>query len=193
MIIGIAGRARSGKDTCAEYLVENHGFTNYKFAGPIKEACQEIFLWGCRHTDGELKEVVDPFWGISPREAMRFIGLELFRQALPNLSAGFKRETEDSIWVKRFKKWYEDKTKVRTYDVVISDVRFPNEAEIIQDMGGKVIRLKTPEIDNNGSTHGTESMVDFIIPDIIIDNRDYSESFLKKSIEEIYQELKTKL
>ena len=36
--IGLAGWARSGKDTVADYLVKNHGFTRVSFADPMREA-----------------------------------------------------------------------------------------------------------------------------------------------------------
>ena len=35
-IIGITGRARSGKDTLAEFLVSDHGFVKLSFAAPIR-------------------------------------------------------------------------------------------------------------------------------------------------------------
>jgi hypothetical protein len=52
MIIGISGLAGSGKDTAADFLVQNHGFTKTHFAAPIKEYCGIVFqfthaqLWG---------------------------------------------------------------------------------------------------------------------------------------------------
>lgn len=52
MIIGISGLAGSGKDTAADFLVKNHGFTKTFFATPIKDFCEMVFhfsreqLWG---------------------------------------------------------------------------------------------------------------------------------------------------
>ena len=41
-IIGITGYKNSGKDTLAEYFIDN-GFYKISFADPLKQACKEIF------------------------------------------------------------------------------------------------------------------------------------------------------
>jgi len=52
MIIGISGLAGSGKDTCADFLVRDHGFVKVALADPIKRMTAEAFgfsyeqLWG---------------------------------------------------------------------------------------------------------------------------------------------------
>ena len=51
-IIGISGKAGSGKDTVAEYLVEKHGYMKISFADPLKRFAASVFgynaqqLWG---------------------------------------------------------------------------------------------------------------------------------------------------
>lgn len=57
-MIGICGKARSGKDTMAEKLVSNYGYTRYAFADPLKAAVNEMYNWNDRHAYGDLKEVV---------------------------------------------------------------------------------------------------------------------------------------
>jgi dephospho-CoA kinase len=42
MIIGLSGYARSGKDTAADHLVNEYGFTRYSFAAPMKEAMYRL-------------------------------------------------------------------------------------------------------------------------------------------------------
>jgi hypothetical protein len=52
MIIGMTGKAGSGKDTVADILVHHHGFAKVAFADPIKRICKDVFrfsskqLWG---------------------------------------------------------------------------------------------------------------------------------------------------
>lgn len=51
-IIGIVGKAGSGKDTVATYLVDNYGFKHLSLAEPIKDFSKKLFnfsneqLWG---------------------------------------------------------------------------------------------------------------------------------------------------
>ena len=42
MIIGLSGYAQVGKDTVANYLVENYGFVKVSFADPIREALYKL-------------------------------------------------------------------------------------------------------------------------------------------------------
>lgn len=52
MIIGLCGKAGSGKDTVADILVRDHGFVKVAFADPLKRICRDVFdftdqqLWG---------------------------------------------------------------------------------------------------------------------------------------------------
>lgn len=51
-VIGICGRAGSGKDTAADYLCQKHGFVKVALADPLKRICRDVFdfseeqLWG---------------------------------------------------------------------------------------------------------------------------------------------------
>jgi hypothetical protein len=53
--------------------------------------------------------------------------------------------------------------------VVVTDVRFPNEAQHIRDHGGLVVRVERPGAQDDGaargSSHPSESLVDTITPD----------------------------
>lgn len=53
MILGIAGRKGSGKDTVGDYLVARHGFVRVAFADPVKRVARDLWphlgedqLWG---------------------------------------------------------------------------------------------------------------------------------------------------
>ena len=74
MILGICGRAGSGKDTVADILVRDHGFVKIAIADPLKRVLKDVFhfsddqLWG----PSKLRDAPDPRY---PRtvEARAFI------------------------------------------------------------------------------------------------------------------------
>lgn len=136
MIIGICGFIGSGKDTVADYLVENHGFARDSFASTLKDAVAAIFGWDRELVDGRTKEArdwreqVDPWWAerlnmpnLTPRLVLQLWGTEVGRQAFHN-----------DIWIASL----ENKLRKTTGNVVITDCRFPNEVQAIKNAGGKV-------------------------------------------------------
>lgn len=146
MIIGFVGFIGSGKDTAADYLVNSHGFRRDSFANTLKDAVSHVFGWDRTMLEGrtkqarEWREQVDPWWAerlnmpnLTPRWVLQQWGTEVCRK-------GF----HDDIWIASL----ENKLRNTKDDIVISDVRFPNEIQAIHSAGGKVIRIKRgPEPD----------------------------------------------
>lgn len=153
MLIGLTGHKQVGKDTCAAYLEERYGFEVDAFAAPLKEACRAIF--GLTHGQlyGELKEVVDPFWQKTPRQIMQTVGTEVGRQIDPE------------VWVKAFCRRYE---RSQPHRLVVTDVRFPNEAVAIRQLGGRIIRITRPG--HAGDNHASETAQADITPDGTLHN-----------------------
>jgi hypothetical protein len=129
IVIGLGHRARAGKDSVANVLCGAYGFSRLSFAESLKAAACEIFGWDRRHVDGELKEVVDGYWGFSPRWALQHLGTEAVRRVIG-----------DDTWIKSAML----RIRTRGPRVVITDVRFPNEADAILDLGGEVWRVDRP-------------------------------------------------
>lgn len=119
-VIGIAGPARSGKDTLAHRLCVSGGYFPMRFAGPIKQALAVMFGWDGDYLEGIRKEAVDPFFGFSPRVAMQTLGTE------------WGRNLDKDLWVKVMEKQVQTSMHPR---IVIPDVRFENEASFIRDRG----------------------------------------------------------
>lgn len=139
MIIGFVGFIGSGKDTAADYLVNFHGFRRDSFANTLKDAVAAVFGWDRTLLEGrtrearEWREQVDPWWAerlkmpnLTPRLMLQLWGTEVCRN-------GF----HDDIWIASL----ENKMRKTGDDIVISDVRFPNEIKAIHNAGGRVVRV----------------------------------------------------
>ena len=136
MIIGVCGFIGSGKDTVADYLVNNHSYRRESFANTLKDAVASVFGWDRNMLEGrtkqarEWREQPDAWWSarlgrtITPRSVLQLWGTEVCRR-------GF----HDDIWIASL----ENKLRTSTDDVVISDCRFPNEIKSIKEAGGTIV------------------------------------------------------
>jgi len=140
MIIGIVGNIGEGKDTIADYLVNQHNFKRESFAGTLKDAVAAVFGWDRSMLEGQTKESrewreqVDQWWAdklnipnLTPRYVLQQWGTEVCR-----------RSFHDAIWVASL----ENKLRNVDTNVVISDCRFPNEFDTIKNLGGIIVRVK---------------------------------------------------
>ena len=76
-LIGICGKARSGKDTAADYIVEECGFNKYSMADPIRSMLDSIGV----DPSFNKEDPVDRF-GKSPRQMMQTLGTEWMRNTV---------------------------------------------------------------------------------------------------------------
>jgi len=143
MIIGICGLIGSGKDTVADYLVNEHGYRRESFANPLKDAVAAVFGWDREMLEGRSKESrqwreqTDAWWSerlgmnITPRWVLQNWGTEVCRH-------GF----HDDIWIAAL----ENKIRNSKDNIIITDCRFPNEIKSIKNAGGLIARvIRGPE------------------------------------------------
>lgn len=134
VVIGLLGQAGSGKSTAAKYLSEKYGFVEKSFASPLKRACRELFSLSDEQLDGSLKEVPDDRWyGATPRRMFQYIGTDLLRDNIETIMPGIGKD----IFVKALDVSLQGIEK----DIVVSDVRFANEIEYVNSIGGTVVRI----------------------------------------------------
>jgi hypothetical protein len=126
MIILLCGYKGSGKDTCANYVCEKYKFVHHKISLPLKEGLQKIFNFSDEQIEGLLKDEVDSNWSITPREAMIYLGTDIFQyhiqNKLPNIGRNF--------WIKQLER------KLVQYEnshVIISDLRFLHELTYLKE------------------------------------------------------------
>ena len=129
MIIGLSGYAQSGKDATANLLCLNYDYQRRAFADPMRHALQIINpkLDSITH----VSDLVDDYgWDIAKKNPE-------VRRLLQVLGTDFGRKMlGDDVWIKMTMR------DLRQDDrVVISDVRFPNEADAIKKLGGTVLRI----------------------------------------------------
>lgn len=170
-LIGLTGYMRTGKDSVAALLVAE-GYTKLGFADPLRDMAYAI--------DPTISlEGVPEGLGLAPFETsvtyttlLDTIGYEAaksipdVRRFLQRLGTeGVRGVLGDSTWV--------DIAKERALaitrnggKVVFNDVRFPNEADAIHDLGGEVWRTVRPG--HEGSGHASETALDAIVPDRIL-------------------------
>lgn len=132
-LIGICGAKYHGKDTIAKILQKNYGYKIEHFADPLKEVCKSVFGFSEEQLNGDDKERVDAFWGVSPRYMMQRVGTELFRNELSKHVPYLNND----IWLIAFKRRY----CINDAHTVVADVRFDNEYDYIKDVGGLVIKV----------------------------------------------------
>lgn len=152
-LIGLCGSAGVGKNTFAEEF-HSHGYVEFSFAGALKKACIEIF--GFTHAqmhDPIFKETDDPYWGVSPRWMLQFVGTDLFRD-------NFGEDFWIRVLERKLISLYSDPKDVRA---VITDVRFQNEAQWILNNGGTLIHLTRPGFEGKVGIpgHASEAGIKF--------------------------------
>jgi hypothetical protein len=154
LVIGFAGKARSGKDTAGAYLVDQYQFLRYSFAQPLKDATNIMF----HLTDKQIENKEKPAepWGMSPRDLYQRVGTDI------------ARAIDVNVWVKGADIFKNDNPG---RSIVITDVRFSNEAFWIRSQGGIVVFLesKTRGI-FEGSGHSSENGLTGEDVDLIIEN-----------------------
>lgn len=158
-LIGITGKAGSGKDSVADYLRAHHGYWKSAFADPLREAASRMFGVDPQHfTCRKLKEEVIPHWGMSPRRMLQLLGNDAVKPVFG-----------DDIWIRRWKLAY---ACLGSDLVTVPDTRFDLEANAIRDLGGTVVHLIRPDagLDGEAGAHISEAGVEIHKRDFVLHN-----------------------
>jgi hypothetical protein len=157
-LIGIAGRAGSGKDTAGARLVEQHGFRQYAFADPIRAMLGALGAFPAADLiDRDAKEATIDWLGKSPRQMAQTLGTEWGRELV-----------HPQLWVLMAQRRWEAFRSIGE-SLVITDVRFENEVNWIKDQGGVVIYLDRPGV-ASVSAHASEQFDLSKVADSVIRN-----------------------
>ena len=175
-VIGICGRKNTGKNTLADILTLEFGYTQLSFARPLRDVCKLVFgLSDEEMNDRELKEQPLTRWPfLSPRKILQLTGTELFRNHFPG------------VWIERLKVAVQRSKNAR---FVVTDVRFQDEADAIWELGGEVLRIVRPGFEESDG-HLSETELSTIKPDAVVLNQGGLEQ-LKIALNSALQQLTT--
>jgi hypothetical protein len=155
-LLGLAGKAGSGKGTASKFLRDYYGYQVCPLAEPLKKALNAAFGWQMHQwEDRKWKEAVDIRYGISPRRAAQLMGTE-FRELLG----------VHDLWLRTI--LYRPTLK-GTKGIVVDDLRYDFEADWIRDNGGLVIHITRDNLPQVVA-HSSEAGVNMKDEDFYIEN-----------------------
>lgn len=171
MIIGLCGRMRSGKTELAK-VCQEHGYKLLYFALPLKQLCADLLGTSLEELN-VLKNNGTPINRPYSEENCKFlhdetaIPLEIIREAclgrgIENVRAMLQFIGTDLIR-KHNKDWHVNKLREMiepNNDYVFDDVRFPNEKQMIEELGGDCWFVVRPTLENI-SNHESETSLNW--------------------------------
>lgn len=149
ILIGLSGKAGSGKDECCKRILQHYPQgKRLAFADPLKdEVCKAMRI---------TREYLEQH-------------KKHFRLILQGWGTDYRRQMfGEDYWIKR---WLEVAVQSIASMIVVPDVRFPNEARTIQELGGYVFHVVRKNHDGGAGNHSSETEMDtFTDYDRRIDN-----------------------
>lgn len=178
MLIGIySPNPGYGKTTIANHLALNHDFVKMSFATPIK-GMLKVFLQHLGYTEEDacsalLNKTAD-VQGITPpintRHLLRTLGTEWGRDCV-----------HPEVWLTCWHTRYKQLTESGVTRIVVDDMRFPNEAQLISRCGGQLwqVQRTNPEQPQQ-ATHRSEGGLSALSFDKTICNDGSIEALIKQ-------------
>lgn len=153
-VIGFAGRMRSGKTQSALYLVDKYDYVKLSFASALKKLCAKLLnidldtLNQMKNDNVPIHVHPDETWATTIAKAID-IDKDVIMQDLKNVVFKDVRDILQYVGTDIIRKhkenWHVDilRSEIASlleqgYKIVIDDVRFTNECDMIKEFGGEV-------------------------------------------------------
>jgi deoxynucleotide monophosphate kinase-like protein len=152
VLIGLSGKAGAGKDTLGAALVDGYGFQRVAFADALKDAILAADVW-VQWYDG-FRRIRDL---VAERGWDKVKTNPEVRRLLQNFGQGM-RDQDGFVWC-RLGMARADTLCAHGADVVITDVRYINEARAIRKRGGLLVRIERTGLES-ADEHVSETELD---------------------------------
>jgi hypothetical protein len=181
MILGLTGKKQHGKDTVGRILVEEHGYRRLAYADALKESAAALFdidpeKWNEWKNDRKATVSIVAEWydssDRSPEPALvpGFCKSITVREFLQRYGTEAHRDIfGESFWLdvidKEIKRALhsgppavDHEDRIERTNIVVTDVRFDNEADLIRSNGGTVIEVYRPQVVDDADSHASEDL-----------------------------------
>ncbi|GGU49123.1 deoxynucleotide monophosphate kinase family protein [Streptomyces violascens] len=167
--IALIGRARSGKDTIAARLISRYAYTRIAFADPLKEMSLSLDPIVAYEPSG---------YGPLPTRLSAVVqryGWEKAKDRFPEVRRTLQRagqavrDQEPGHWLSLA---LDKVTVADTWNlpVVVTDCRYPNEAEALKARGFRLVRVLRPHAGQAAPAHESETALDGYPTDVTVAN-----------------------
>lgn len=165
LVVGMTGYAGAGKDTVANVLIEDWGFQRFALADALRESMLALdpVLWTpspWSENAYRLADAVDRFgWDLAKREQPEIRRLlQVFGTEVGRTLFG------ENVWIDVLERKIAEQTDPYAR-IVVTDVRFPNEADWVHELGGFLMRVERPGVGpiNNHPSEQRLAGVDYTI------------------------------
>lgn len=165
-LVGLIGRKRSGKDSVALEMRRLGRYHRVAFADALKEVAlaldPTISSSFVNYEPRRLSFYVDSFGWEAAKEHNEV------RRTLQRLGVAVREHVSPTAWVDVVA-GKADELRLQGERVVVTDVRFPNEAKAIRHDGGVLLRVTRPGLPQD-DLHISETALDNYPHDVLIEN-----------------------
>lgn len=158
IIIGIHGKARSGKTTSGEYLTSKGCYVN-SLAARVYKTVQVMFNLQDYELDDKYKTIKHPKWGLTLREMLVLVGHDMARKLY-----------DENIWMRHIAYEISEAEQAGAGVFVITDIRYADENTWLYNQGGILVHLQR-DVDYRFD-HITERGLSISPHDYVIKNSD---------------------
>lgn len=149
MLIGITGAKGVGKDTLAETFI-GVGFINAKMAAPLKDMLRVMY----EHAGYGRIMIEAKVEGSEKETPCTLLGGQTPRHAMQTLGTEWRNMIDTQLWTRIWHNRVADLLS-EGIPVVCTDIRFRHEAAVVHQLGGHLIRIERPGLEND-DTHSSE-------------------------------------